>query len=72
MTNSIFTLYPGFGSNNIVLTLQHRLSELGYYSGVLHGKYDDATTHAVKAYQEDNGIAADGICYPETLQKLFP
>ncbi len=71
MTNPTFTLAPGDGSN-IVLTLQHRLSELGYYYGVLHGKYDDATTQAIKAYQEDNGLVADGICGHETLRKLFP
>ena len=71
MTDLTFTLKPG-NSNNIVLTLMQRLSELGYYSGILHGKYDDATTQAVKAFQESVGIIADGICTPETLRKLFP
>ena len=71
MTNPTFTLKPGDASN-IVLTLNHRLSELGYYSGILHGKYDDATTQAVKAFQESVGMIADGICTPETLRKLFP
>lgn len=66
-----FTLRPGDYTNHVWL-LQLRLSELGYYEGPLSARYDDATTEAVKTYQESQGLEADGICRPETLQKLFP
>lgn len=64
-------LKPGDGSN-YVINLQNRLHELGFYSGLHSGKYDDETTEAVKAYQESQGLDPDGICDTSTLELLFP
>ena len=55
-----------------VETLQRRLIELGWLSGKVNGKYDEATEAAVIAFQErTKGIWADGIAGPETLRALY-
>jgi len=33
--------------------------------------YDNATTAAVKAFQRNNGIGANGVAGNKTLQKLY-
>jgi peptidoglycan hydrolase-like protein with peptidoglycan-binding domain len=53
-----------------VIALQQRLSELGYYTSDIDGKYYEGTQAAVKSFQEQNGLAADGIAGEQTLQKL--
>lgn len=64
------TLRPGEYSN-FVMALQIRLNELGFYNGPFSGMYDDATTEAVKAYQESVNLPIDGICDPETTQRIM-
>lgn len=54
-----------------VLELQQRLTELGYYEGVCDGQYGAQTQTAVIAFQQVNGIEADGIAGTETLTILF-
>ena len=55
-----------------VETLQRRLIELGWLSGKVNGKFDEATEAAVIAFQErTKGIWADGIAGPETLRALY-
>ena len=39
---------------------QQRLVELGYYSGMVDGKYSTATQSAVTEFQSRNGLTADG------------
>ena len=65
------TLVPG-DYNNFVLALQLRLSELGFYTGPFSAMYDEATTEAVKAYQESAGLPAHGNCDPETTKSILP
>ncbi len=50
--------------------IQSMLADLGYYDGDINGKYDTATEDAVKAFQEEQGLTADGIVGPETLAAL--
>ncbi len=38
--------------------------------GVAPGKFSGGTEKAVRAYQEENGLKADGIVGPNTLAKL--
>ena len=55
-----------------VETLQRRLIELGWLSGKVTGKFDEATEAAVRAFQErTSGIYTDGVAGPETLKKLY-
>ena len=57
-------------SNTTVKQLQKRLS-LNYHLAV-SGTYDSATDACVRAYQQANGITANGNVGPITWKKLFP
>lgn len=52
-----------------VRELQKMLASLGYNIEV-DGKFGIRTENAVRAFQRDNGIAADGIVGPETMRAL--
>ena len=55
-----------------VVRLQTSLVNLGYDIGScgVDGDYGRATEAAVKAFQRDHGLAADGICGPLTYAAL--
>jgi len=54
-----------------VVTLQQALAELGYLSGAADGNFGTGTQTAVKKFQEDNGLDADGIAGRMTQEALF-
>lgn len=56
-----------------VTVLQTKLSMLGYDLGScgIDGDYGKATVSAVKAFQRDVGLTADGICGPKTWAALL-
>jgi len=54
-----------------VRLLQSRLKTLGYLGSTVDGSFGAATQDAVKAFQRDNGLTADGKAGYSTLQKLF-
>lgn len=54
-----------------VLKLQKALDILGYYDGKLDGKYGDGTANAVKAYQKDHDLEADGYAGKGTVTSIF-
>ncbi len=63
--------FSKFGSRgNEVSAIQVRLSALGYYKGSVDGIYGSATESAVKQFQYDNGLVADGIAGDKTLEAL--
>ena len=62
-------LKPGDTGSEVV-QLQKALVAAGYPLGKADGAYGDATTNAVKAFQSDNGLAADGIAGSKTLAAL--
>lgn len=49
-----------------VKNVQKLLWGLGYYNGDWNGVFDNAMWKAVKAFQSDNGLKADGIVGPNT------
>lgn len=53
-----------------VLAVQRTLAGLGYYDGAVDGVYGVKTYDAVKCYQSDEGLSADGIAGTRTLSKL--
>jgi hypothetical protein len=53
-----------------VKKLQQALKQLGYYDGKVDGDYGPATKAAVEKFQQDAGLAVDGIVGPKTLSEL--
>ncbi len=53
-----------------VRQIQTRLKKWGYYSGSVDGIYGTATKKAVQSFQQKNGLTADGIAGPKTLEKI--
>lgn len=54
-----------------VVTMQLALTELGYLSGASDGNFGTGTQNAVKKFQQDNGLDADGIAGKLTLEMLY-
>lgn len=52
------------------LSIQQALKSAGYYQGTLDGKIGPATRDAIRAFQRDNGLTADGIVGRGTWEKL--
>jgi tetratricopeptide (TPR) repeat protein len=50
--------------------VQKRLADLGYYQGEIDGKVGPMTKAAIKAFQSDHGLEADGIAGPKTREEL--
>ena len=59
------------GQSSDVITLQQRLSALGYYAGAIDGDYGAVTTAAVRRFQEDHGLYVDGIAGSITMAALM-
>jgi N-acetylmuramoyl-L-alanine amidase len=57
-------------SGDDVLTLQERLLELGFDPGRPGGVFDEQTEHALRKFQREYGLVADGVCGPATLRSL--
>ncbi|HIQ58371.1 MAG TPA: spore cortex-lytic enzyme [Candidatus Merdivicinus intestinavium] len=55
---------------NEVKAIQQELKDRGLYSGEVDGIFGSATESAVKRFQTQQGLTADGIAGPQTLAKL--
>lgn len=53
-----------------VKNVQAALKRLGYFEGKTDGDFGEYTENAVKAFQAQNGLRADGVVGPATLNKL--
>lgn len=53
-----------------VRDVQDRLARLDRYGGSLDGRFGSQTEAAVRAFQRDRGLSADGIVGPETWRAL--
>jgi hypothetical protein len=53
-----------------VLSLQQRLTSLGYWLGPPDGVFGDTTQQAVFAYQKAAGLTPDGVVGPKTTAAL--
>lgn len=63
-------LYRYGSSGPEVIALQQRLAQLGYYTQEIDGKYYEGTQAAVKAFQLQHNLDADGIAGEKTLAVL--
>ena len=55
---------------SVVKAIQEALKADGSYSGEANGNLDDATTEAIKKFQEKKGLKADGIPGSKTREAL--
>lgn len=55
---------------DVVKRVQQELTTLKEYMGPVNGKLDPVTLNAFEAFQRSQGIRADGMFEPSTLQKL--
>ena len=63
-------LYKKGSSGQVVVEIQKRLKEWGYYDGRADGAFGSATEKAVKLFQQKNGLEADGQVGDATLAAL--
>lgn len=50
--------------------VQKALTEAGFYKGAIDGIIGSKTRAAIRAFQDKNGLTADGKCGPKTWEKL--
>ncbi|MDP4146102.1 MAG: GH25 family lysozyme [Bacillota bacterium] len=61
-----------YGSNGeLVKLLQERLKQYGFYSGKIDGDFGSLTAKALKAYQVNRGLVADGVCGKISWRQLM-
>ena len=63
-------LYKKGSSGQIIVEIQNRLKDWGYYSGRADGAFGSETEKAVKLFQQKNGLVADGKVGDQTLTAL--
>ncbi len=63
------TLKYGSKGDRVKL-LQKALNDLGFSAGSADGKFGTGTQRAVVAFQQANGLTADGLAGKKTLQKI--
>ena len=54
-----------------VRMLQEKLKALGYYEAEVDGQFGPGTREAVVAFQQKNGLDADGLAGEETQRVLY-
>lgn len=69
-TTTYTTLQNG-STGKEVYALQEALIYAGYFDAMPDSKYGDSTESAIKAFQEANGLKADGIAGEDTQRKLY-
>lgn len=50
--------------------IQRALKNAGYYQGTVDGKVGSRTKQALRNFQKDNGLVADGVCGRQTWARL--
>ena len=55
----------------MVMWIQESLKALGYYDGKITGSFGMLTKEAVRQFQKDNGLAADGVAGPKTIARIM-
>lgn len=64
------TYYRGGETGSAVADIQQKLIDLGYLNDVADGIFGALTEAAVKGFQSANGLTADGIAWPQTVNAI--
>ncbi|SHI40393.1 peptidoglycan-binding domain-containing protein [Lutispora thermophila] len=70
-TSSTTSVSRGSSSSYTIKDVQTVLKSLGLYTGKIDGIAGSKTKEALKKFQKNNGLVADGILGTKTAQKLF-
>ncbi|MFB4163276.1 peptidoglycan-binding protein [Alteribacillus sp. JSM 102045] len=65
-----FKVLASGDKNSDVSLLQSQLKDLGYYNNDITGIFGPITEEAVRKFQKNNGLQADGLAGPKTLNTL--
>ena len=57
-------------TGDAVKDLQQLLVDQGFLSGAVDGNFGSGTEAAVKAFQSSAGLTADGVAWPQTINRL--
>ena len=57
-------------TGSMVKWIQESLKKLKYYSGTVSGSFGRLTKEAVRQFQKDHGLSADGVAGPKTIAKI--
>lgn len=68
--NTVYYYGDGRVGNAVIKEFQQALKNLGYYTAEITGKMGAKTEQAVKDFQRDHGLTADGRVGPATLQAI--
>lgn len=71
VTYAAFEVYREGDYGQEITAIQKQLIKLGYSVGSVDGSFGKQTASAVKAFQKDNGLAADGVIGPQTYKALM-
>ena len=63
--------YKEGDTGTMVTWIQEALKKLKYYDGDVSGHYGKQTKEAVRVFQKDNGMSADGVAGPKTIAKIM-
>ena len=69
-TAGVTTVLKYGSRSSAVRTLQENLTALGYYKSSVTGRYGRLTKEAVRRFQKDNGLTADGVAGPRTFAQM--
>ena len=64
------TLRKGYTGTDVI-SVQQKLKDLGFYTGSVDGVYGTGSMAAVKAFQRQNGLTADGLVGSRTYTVLM-
>ncbi len=68
--DNVVTIRRGV-TGDAVTRLQNRLTQLGYYTANADGRCKADDVAAIKAFQQKNGLSADGVAGYDTQVKLY-
>lgn len=69
-SSSSGTSYKLYDIADEIKTAQERLTKLGYYNNTISGRLGPKTQDAIRKFQRDYGLTADGVLGPKTISKI--
>lgn len=70
VAGDVSSTYRNGSTGSGVREIQDMLATLGYYDGKISGNYGNLTEEAVRLFQRDHGLGADGVAGPKTIAAI--